>query len=129
MPTSRYWLQAPCWINDFLEMQRFGGAGFQVAQVVANQAGHFVPDRAGGVHVAARAFLDDAFQHGDGEGDAGGLDRLEVDRCRAATGGSESRVSGRRVGEQVREGADQFRRAARKGSGGVGASQRSRMVG
>ena len=34
----------------------------------------------GGVHVAAGALLDDAFQHRDGEGDAGGLDRLQVDR-------------------------------------------------
>ena len=129
MPTSRYWLQAPCWISTSFRCIGFGGAGFQLAQVVADEAGDFVADRAGGVHVAARAFLDDAFQHGDGEGDAGGLDRLEVDGCEQP-GRVGSRLSGgvlASMASRVPIGSRRRRRAGQRR--GRGSSQRSRMVG
>ena len=65
--------------QHLLEVLGFGGAGLQLGEIVADEAGDLGADGAGGVGVAAGAFLDDALQHGDGEGHAGGFDGLEVD--------------------------------------------------
>ena len=46
MPTSRYWLQAPCAISTCLSCAACGGAGLQLGQVVADQAGDLGADGA-----------------------------------------------------------------------------------
>ena len=53
--------------------------------------------------VAARLLLDHALEHARDEGDAGGLDRLQVAGREEATGQRASRVAGRRVREHVGE--------------------------
>ena len=80
MPTSRYWLHAPCSISTCFSCAASADPGFSLRQVVADQPVHLGADRRGGVQVAARALLDHALDHRDDEGHAGGLDRLQIDR-------------------------------------------------
>ena len=105
--------------QHLLQARGLGRAGLQPRQVVADQPGHLGADRGGGGQVAARAFLDDAFQHGNREGDAGGLDRLQIDR-REQPGLACDRGSGRRVGEQVRQAAERFALRGPHTGGGIG---------
>ena len=80
MPTSRYWLQAFCSISTCFSCIASVGAGLELGQIVADQPHHFLADRFGRGRIAARPLLDHALQHRDGEGDAGRLQRLQVDR-------------------------------------------------
>ena len=52
----------------------------ELGKVLTDHADDFGANRRGRGRVAACLFLDDAFQHRYGEGDTGGLDRLQVDR-------------------------------------------------
>ena len=72
----------PCALGDQHGFQPhgFGRAGFQPRQVIAHQRRNFRPDGGGGAIVAARLLLDHPLQHRHGEGDAGGLDGLQVHR-------------------------------------------------
>ena len=73
--------------------RRLGGGGLgaarvDVAQDGADQAGDAGADRLGAVGVAGGALLDDALDHRAGEGDAAGLQRLQV------AGGEQARAVG-----------------------------------
>ena len=63
-----------------------------------------------------------------GEGDAGRLDRLQVDR-REQRGAAGVAAVARRIGEDIVKRPEPLALAARSASAGAGASQRSRMVG
>ena len=80
MPTSRYWLHAPCSISTCFRCAASADPGLQLRQVVAHQPVHLRADRRGGIQVAARAFLDHPLDHRYDERHAGRLDRLQVDR-------------------------------------------------
>ena len=66
--------------QHLLQRHRLGRAGLQRRQVVADQPGHLGADRRRGGQVAAGALLDHPLQHGDREGHAGRLQRLQIDR-------------------------------------------------
>ena len=78
MPTSRYWLQSPSACSAALAAAGLGAARADVAQAGADQPGDAVADRRGAVGVAGGALLDHPLDHRAGEGDAAGLDRLQV---------------------------------------------------
>ena len=80
MPTSRYCDQAPRAISLALSSIASRRARLQLRQIVADQPGDVGADGVGLLGRAARLLLDDALQQADDEGDAGGLDRLQVDR-------------------------------------------------
>ncbi len=88
-----------------LEMHRLGRAGLELRQVVADELADLLADRRRGGRVAARLLLDDALQHGDGEGHAGGLHRLEVERREQPGPGAIASID-RRVGEDGGQRAD-----------------------
>ena len=121
---------APRALRDqhLLELHRRGRAGAQPREIVADQARHLGADRGGGGRVAVRALLDHALDHRDGEGDAGRLDRLQVDRRQqpraAAVAGLRRRV-GEQVSERRREAGPPPRASVAAGSV---ASQRSLIV-
>ena len=99
-PDSDLQILAPGALLDqyFFQPHRLCGARLQLSQIVTDEPGHLGADRAGGVHVAAGTLLDHAFQHGDGEGHPGRLDRLQVD------GGEQPRAPGvARLNRRVRE--------------------------
>ena len=113
---------APGALRDqhLLQLRRLRGPGPQFRQVVADQPLHLRADRRGSVQVAAGTLLDHAFQHRNGEGDAGRLDGLQVDRCqqhgfRRITG------FGRRVGKDVADVAEALAVGRTEGRGRVGA--------
>ena len=85
MPTSRYWLHAPCAISAVLQLHRRGRAGLQLRQIIADQPLHLAAQLCRRRQIAARPLLDHPLQHRDGEGDAGRLERLQIDRSSAAT--------------------------------------------
>ena len=80
MPTSRYCDQAPRAISFALIAIASLGAGLQLRQIVPDQAGDVGADGVRLFGRAARLLLDDALEQADHEGDAGRLDRLQVDR-------------------------------------------------
>ena len=63
-----------------LHMLRFGRARLQLRQVGADDPRHLGPNGLRRIRIAARPLLDHPFQHRYGEGDAGRLDHLQIDR-------------------------------------------------
>ena len=101
-------------------LQRHGllRARLQPAQVVADRALDLGADRVGALGAAARLLLDDPLQHGDDEGDAGRLHRLQVDRREQPRFRGVAALA-RRVGEDFGERADVGALGGRGGAGGV----------
>jgi hypothetical protein len=64
--------------EDTLELLGLRRAGRDLRQVGADRRGHLLADRVGGGGIAARLLLDHALDHALREGDAGGLERLQV---------------------------------------------------
>ena len=89
------------------EPHRLRRAGLELREIVAHDPRNLAADRGGRRGIDARPFLDDALQHGNREGDAGGLDRLQVDRSQQP-GFGRIAIVGRRVGENSVERAERF---------------------
>src|SRR6266568_3910628 len=111
MPTSRYWLQAPCSISTCLSRIACADPGFSRAKSSPMM-------REISVRIAARPLLDHALQHGHREGDAGGLDGLEIDR-RQQPGFGRIAIVGRRVGENRVERAERLAASRVQRRGGI----------
>ena len=78
MPTSRYWHQRPSACSAALAEAAASLPGSMSRSDGADQAGDAGADRLGAGRVAGGALLDDALDHRAGEGDAAGLERLQV---------------------------------------------------
>ena len=128
IPTSRYWLHAPCCTSTSFSAIASGEPGRSRARSSPTRRFTSARIAAAASGVAARALLDHALQHRDREGHARGLDRLQVHGC------EEPRLA------RVARSAGVFARmassvpmlsppASRSAAAGSGASQRSRMVG
>ncbi len=129
MPTSRYWLHAPCAISTCFSAIACGRAGLEAGEVVADELENLLADLGGSGEIAARALLDHAFQHRDRERDAAGLQRLQIAPASAATDDVGSRVSGGVLARIASSGPSGSPLAARSAAAGSAASHRSRMVG
>src|SRR5580693_2149945 len=92
MPTSRYCDQAPTLTSASLSRIAAGEPGLRVLRSSPNTLA--ISSRA----VAARALLDHPLEQGLREGDAGSLDRLQVDRREQMRAARNTTVA-RRVGE------------------------------
>ena len=84
MPTSRYCDQAPCSISVCFRASACFEPGFSLRRSPPSWRSTCAADGGGLLRRALGLLLDDALEHGAGEGDAGGLDRLQVDRGPAA---------------------------------------------
>ena len=104
--------------QHFLEAHGLGRAGLQLGQVVADERRDLLADRDGSGGVAAGALLDHPLQHGDGEGHARRLDRLEVDRGKQPGLGLVTAV-GCGVGQDVGQRPDSFSARLSQRAGGV----------
>ena len=79
MPTSRYCDHAPCAISTSFSARGLGRAGLDAATGRRRSPRRSTCARASAcAGVAARLLLDHALEHAGDEGDAGGLDRLQV---------------------------------------------------
>ena len=80
MPTSRYCDQTPFLDQRRLDLRRLARARLQVAQAVADDRADALADLQRQRRVPGRLLLDDALDHRAREGDAAGLDCLQVAR-------------------------------------------------
>jgi len=77
-----------------LQLRRHLGPGLDRTQIDADLGGERAADRVGGTRIALRLLLDHALDHACGEGDAGRLDRLAVDRRQQP---GQRRIAARRI--------------------------------
>ena len=111
---------APGALGDehLLEVRSLARAGLELGEILAHEAHDLAADRGGAFGVAARPLLDHALEHRDGEGDARGLDGLQIDG-REEPGLCGIAPLGRRVGEELRESAERFALGAAQGLRGM----------
>lgn len=74
-------------LQDLLDPRRIVRARHDIAQIVADFAGGLGADVEGAIGIAFRLLLDYPFQHAGDEGDAAGLQRLQVRGCQQVGGG------------------------------------------
>ncbi len=80
MPTSRYCDHAPCSTSTCLTRAASADPGFNDVRLPPRMPAMRARIASALAGVAARLLLDDALEHALDEGDAGGLDRLQVAR-------------------------------------------------
>ena len=102
--------------QHLLQFHRLRRTGPELRQITADQAADGGADFSGGGRIAAGPFLDDAFEHRGGEGDAAGFQRLQID------GGQQPGLRGiagfgRRVGH---DGVNATEARPGDGTGGLG---------
>ena len=116
---AHFQILAPRALRDqhLLQMRASGDPGLRRARSSPTRRLTSARIAAAAAHVAARAFLDHALQHGEREGDAGGLDGLQVDRCEQPRLAAVA-LFGRRVGQYGLERAERSPAAPRSAAAG-----------
>ena len=108
MPTSRYCDQTPRSISRSFSRAALSDPGLISDRSVADRVDHGLADGFGLAGIAARLLLDHALQQAGDEGDAAGLDRLQVapgTGTRASTGRGVMGAVGEDVGQVADAGA------------------------
>ncbi len=122
MPTSMYCDQKPRRTRSSFRRPAASDARLDRRQVGAEGLAELAADLLGALRVAAGALLDHPLQQADGEGDAAGLDRLQVAR-REQRGRAVRRGPGQRLRHQLRRAAEAVAGHAAQEGGEVGAFQ------